>query len=624
MPHHDTPRTRRGPLMTLVVAGAALALAGCSAAGSDDTGSTDGSGTAASAVDPALTAAEVLADNHDVHDLTADPGDATSRITLDQNGSTADGDGSVQVDGSVVTITSAGTYTLSGTLTDGQVVVVAGADDVVHLVLDGVDVTNGSGSALLVQEADQVVVDLADGSQNSLADAEGYSNDGAPTAALASDVDLGITGTGSLTVIGSADDGIASSDGLVVAGGVLDVTAADDGLRGKQYLVVDGGTLTVTAGSDGLKSNDDTDDTAALVHIAGGDLTIDAGQDGVQADTDLVVTGGTVDITAGGGYQTAVAADVSAKGLKGAALVVVEGGSVTVDAADDAVHSNGSVLAHDGDLTLTTGDDGMHADAALVISGGTVTVTDSYEGLEGDDITISGGAIDVTAFDDGINAAGGEQEDDQGDWQGEGSGTSALTITGGTVVVDAGGDGIDVNGTATMSGGTVVVHGPSSGANGALDYEQSFQVTGGTLVALGTSGMAQAPSTDDSADGQGWVFATLSQAVTAGSTVQVADADGTVVASVVTRKDVTSVLVSDPQIESGAEYQVLTGGTVGSGETVGGWTSGGDATGATVLATATAGEAAGGAGGMGGGPAGDQGGGGRAGNPGGQPTTQDQ
>ena len=160
------------------------------------------------------------------------------------------------VDSSTVTITGGGTYVLSGTLSDGQLVINA-PDEQVRLVLDGATVTNTDGAAVVIQDAGDAIVVLARGSTNTLADGVTYADTStdAPSAALWSSDTLTITGTGSLKVTGSFNDGISSKNGLIVTGATtITVDAADDGLRGKDYLVVESGTLNVTAGGDGLKS----------------------------------------------------------------------------------------------------------------------------------------------------------------------------------------------------------------------------------------------------------------------------------------------------------------------------------------------------------------------------------
>ncbi|GAA3224933.1 carbohydrate-binding domain-containing protein [Oerskovia jenensis] len=681
-------RLRRPTTVTTAVLTATLtaaALVGCSAdTGTSTTTSDAASATTASAAVAGLTPEEAMAANADPHSSGADDEDLSwdeseeVGISLDGDSARADGDGAT-VDGSTVTITQAGTYRVTGDLTDGRLVVASSGDGVVRLVLDGASVTSSTTSALVVEDAATAVVVLADGSTNHLeatgaavdADADGSTDE--PDAALFSSADLTIGGTGSLDVVSAATDGIASKDGLVIAGGTLTVDAGDDGLRGKDYLVVtDDASVTVTAAADGLKSTNADDETMGYVAVLGGTVDVTSGDDGIQAETDAIVADATVKITAAGGPGTEVADDASAKGIKGDVGVVV-GGSATVDvsAADDGLHSNGAVSVSGGNLSLASGDDGVHADGDLTITGGTLTVSESVEGLEGATITLAGGDVDITASDDGVNAAGGTSTDTTGtgtaqegpapqDGQapddftppadgerptlpdgtvpgdgtagapparpdgempsgempdgaapggqaggqgggapgGEAAGDYSLTISGGTLVVDAGGDGLDSNGTLEITGGTTVVQGPTNAGNGALDVNGTFTISGGTLLAAGSSGMAVAPDTDSS---QGWVAANLDQSAVAGTVVHVLAEDGTTLVSYEVTKDTQNVVYSSPEIETGATYVFRTGGTLGTPDDTG-LSSDGTSDGATQAATAVAGEfAGGGMGGMGGG-----------------------
>jgi hypothetical protein len=263
--------------------------------------------------------------------------------------------------------------------------------------------------------------------------------------------------------------------------------------------------------------------------------------------------------------------------------VVVEGATVDVDASDDAVHSNGAVHINAGALTLASADDGIHADAALFVDGGDTSIATSYEGLESAQITIDGGTMFVRADDDGVNASSGSGESMQDSGE-------MITISGGDDTAPADGDGFDSNGSATMTGGTLSIWGPTGDGNGAIDVNGTFDVSGGTLLAAGSAGMAMAPTTDSA---QGWVFATVSGAE--GATVQIV-ADGAVIAEYTATKAFSTVVYSGSGITAGSSYDVVVDG---------------------APTTVTAGE--GGTGGMGGQPGGGQGGG----MPGGRPSEQD-
>ena len=525
----------RNLLIALPLAATLGILAGCSAV----TTATSSSSSISVAAD--VTAAEVLADNEAAFAGETEY-DAASATSIDLG----------DTDGDTLTITEAGTYVLSGSLA-GQVVIDAeGAD--VTLVLDDVAITSSTTAAIGATAVENLSVILAEGSTNTLADTASYADDAEVNAALYSAGDLQISGDGALTVTGNGNgnDGIASKDGLTISGGEITVDAVDDGIRGKDSLVVTGGALDVTAGGDGLSSDNEDDAERGYIAISDGTLAVTSGGDALAAQTDLVITGGALDLVAGGGSTATLADDASAKALKGLTYVVVEGGTVTADAADDAVHSNGAVHLAGGDLSLASGDDAVHADTALLIDGGTVDVTASYEGLESTVITVAGGAVSIVASDDGVNGSDGS-----GESMSSVAGVS-VTISGGTLVVDAQGDGLDSNGDLTITGGETTVNGPTDNGNGALDANGTFTVSGGVLAAAGSSGMAVSPSADSSQVSVSATFDTLP----AGSIVSILDSDGAEVGSFTSTKEFSSLVYSSADIQSGIEYSFTVDGAV--------------------------------------------------------------
>ena len=318
-------------------------------------------GSPAHAAAPAVE--EALAANLAVHGTDhALDWDTADEVSIALSGTSAQvTGGGASAEGGTVTITDPGTYRVSGTLTDGTLVVASAGEGVVRVVLDGASITSSTTAPLQVLDADEVVVVLAGGSSNSLTDPATYQypeGEDEPNAALFSTADLTIAGSGALAVTGNANDGIASKDGLVVAGGEVTVTAADDGVRGKDYLVVTGGTLDVTAAGDGLKSDDDAR-VGGFVHVAGGSTHVTWGDDGVTAASDVLVSDGALEVRAGGGAGAGT--DTGAKGLVGDVSVVLGGGSVLVDAIDDAVHSDDTITVAGGDTTLATAGGGVHA-----------------------------------------------------------------------------------------------------------------------------------------------------------------------------------------------------------------------------------------------------------------------
>ncbi len=491
-----------------------------------------------------------------------------------------------------ISITNAGEYIITGTLSDGSIEV--DADDDVQLVLDGASITSTSGAAVVSLNGD-IIITLADGSENSIS-SSGLT-EAADAAVYASD-DLYFNGGGSLTITCTDGDAVAGKDDTAFISGTYNITSDDDGIRGKDALAIYGGSFTINAGGDGLKSTNTEDTGLGCIYIDGGTFDITAGADGVQAETSLYITGGDLKIKSGGGTDNAVQkaaddmrgfggdmgggkrggtaqqiADTSVttetaeassaetssdsfKGLKAGSAVYLSGGNVGINSADDAVHTNGICTVSGGTLTLAAGDDGIHADNTLNIQGGSVTISQSYEGLEAAEINISGGECSVAASDDGINAAGGT--DTQGtQFDKFSQSTGSLNISGGSLYVDAYGDGLDANGAIDISGGVITVNGPENNGNGALDYDGSCTISGGTLIAVGASGMAQMPSDCK----QPCIMASLSQTQTANTGITITDADGKVLYTLTSAKSFSSIVASTNEMQSGASYTVTAGNT---------------------------------------------------------------
>lgn len=470
------------------------------------------------------------------------------------------GDNAQDWDGS--TITTGGTYRITGEVAD---ITVEAPDETVVLVLDNAKV---SGRVSIDADAAAVVLD-----GNSTVTATGLGTD---EGAIHATSDLTVTGSGALAVE-SDGDGVVAKDDLVIAGGSLTVNAGDDAVRGTDSVSVrDGAVLNLTAGGDGIAATKDDDDTKGWIHIEGGDVRIDATDDSLSAFNDVIVTGGNIHLTA------------VDKGINAGRYILHSAGLVRVDAADDAVHSDGALRLSGGDIEVTAQDDGVHAEVAAVLDGAKLTVLNSEEALEAGLITISDGEIDLTATDDGINASGSttvedglaakeaadesvdvDTATDTGDGPAapeaggvpqppsggggpmqENTGES-LTISGGTVVVHANGDGLDSNGEAAVTGGNVTIFGPMDGSNGALDVNGELTISGGELWAVGSAGMAEAPSTTST---QAWVQGSVD--LQAGDEVTVADGDGTPIATLELEKDVQNVVYSSPSIDADGTYAI--------------------------------------------------------------------
>jgi hypothetical protein len=465
-------------------------------------------------------------------------------ITENTSGATADG--------STLTITAAGTYALTGTLSNGQIVINAGDDDLVRLILNGVNITNSSNAPIYIANADKAIIVLAESTTNYITDGTSYSSGSEANAPIYSLGDLSFYGDGALIVDGNYEDGIVSKDGLVVKSGNITVTAVDDGIRGKDYYVMKGGNVSITCGGDGIKSDNEDDPTRGYIYLKEGTLSITATGDGISAQTDALVSDGDITIVSGGGSSKTVSN--SAKGIKAGVNVIIDGGTFSINSADDAVHSDGNLVVNGGTFTISTGDDAFHGESSLQMNGGTVTIAKSYEGLESQAITINGGTIHLNSSDDGIGGSGGTTVNTQ-----FGAATSGTCyINGGYVYVNSTGDGLDINGSITMTGGEVIVNGPTNNANGPIDYDGTFKVSGGTLLAVGSSGMPQAPGSSSS---QCSIMLRFSSAKSAGTIVCLQDSDGNALFTFKPTKTYQMVVFSSSQITKGSTYSVYLGGS---------------------------------------------------------------
>jgi hypothetical protein len=507
------------------------------------------------------------------------------------------------VSGSTVRITTGGSYSVSGTLDDGQIIVDSQDKELVTLILNGVDITCSTSAPIYAVDAKKMVIVLTEGTDNYVTDGDSYILEDAkanePNAAVFSKCDLTISGSGLLQVIANYNDGIASKDDLEITGGTITVESVGDGIRGRDAIVITDGDITVTAAADGFKSTNDEDPGKGLVTIEGGVIKITAGQDGIDAQTSVLVRGGNITLATGGGSTNSSkgsgwgnwgatndtqekATAISAKGIKGVVSVTIEAGAINVDSSDDSIHSNGSVTINGGAITIASGDDGMHADSALAINGGQVDITQSYEGVESAVIAITEGTIHVVASDDGINVAGGDDGSAVNGRPGQNtfstSGNNHLDISGGYIVVDATGDGLDINGAITMTDGVVIVSGPTRNDNGALDYDAGFSMTGGYLVAAGSAGMAQAPDTSST---QYAVMVNLASALSAGTLVHIETQQGAEILTFEPSKQYQSVVLCSPALAKGTSYNAYTGGS-STGTVTDGLYSGGTYTAGTL------------------------------------------
>ena len=542
-----------------------------------------------------------------------------------------------KIENNKITITSAGTYSISGKLDDGQIIVDAGKEDKVYIILNGVDIASSTSSPIYAINAKKVIVSLADGTQNNITDGEKYvfedESTDEPNGAIFSKEDLVFIGNGKLTVNGNYNHGIVSKDKLKIQSGNILINAKKDGIKGKDCINVTDGNVTIKSNGDGMQSNNDKDETKGYVFIEGGTINITSGEDGIQAETQALIKDGNITINSGGGSEKSTklksgkgnipgkemgqipempqdmngnmgerpempnkdmrgnmeqrpevpdkdmngnmsekpempdenssekTENSSKKAIKASSNIIIEGGNIKIDSCDDSIHSNNSITINGGTMNIDSGEDGIHSDSKLTINGGNIKLSKSYEGIESETININDGNIHIAASDDGINVSEANSESsvetNPGQHGSNASLKAQININGGYVYVDSNGDGIDSNGDVNMKDGTVIVNGPISNGNGSLDYDGTFDISGGTLIAAGSIGMAQTPSGSSS---QKTINISLTSQE-ANTIVNVQSEDGKDILTFAPTKAYQSVVVSTPNIKSNEKYSVSVGGS---------------------------------------------------------------
>ncbi len=456
--------------------------------------------------------------------------DSTVTLSFTDSGVTASGsDTGYEIDGTSLKITDSGVYTVTGSCSEGNIVVKKGTTDVT-LILEDLTLSCSTTAPLACNKETDVTVYLS-GTVN-LTDNESLDNEESEdfegaAIKVKSGSSLVVTGTGILNANGVCKNGIkgAALSTVTVNGGTLNITAANNGLAGDNEIIINGGTINIIADNEGIKASPDDDDTDSLgnITINGGSITVTAGDDGIHADGDLIITNGTV--------------------------------------------------------TVSAGDDGLKAEYGLTVDGGNITITQCCEGIEGASVVLNGGTGRITASDDGINAANSDLTDY----------SFVLSIGGGNWYINAGGDGLDSNGTITVSGGVTEVYGAANSGNVALDSMTGCTVSGGTLLAVGMNGMVETPASGVyvlfGSTGMfggnpfgGTTASTGGVTLSSGDVITIQDSNGTVLHTATAVKTANCVIFASDALSSGETYTLCINGSAaattsavtGSGSAMGG------------------------------------------------------
>ena len=545
---------------------------------------------------------------------TKEAAERDSETLSDLSGDT-DSSGSTQAPADLV-ISAAGDYTLSGNYPNGvQVSAKKGSE--VHLFLNNANINCESGKALYSDNNITTIITVVAGTTNTIRNAGDDVNavhfkgnlsiNGTGKLSITSDSKSAIKASGTLQIVDSDITVKSASHGL---------TAQSVSAKNCKITVTSSGKDGIQAESSDYKTKDESGNTVYAYTMSDGYVFLEnvvynavTKGDGIQADTYVFIDRGTYNITTEGewvSYSTAnkneygltdddyrwtlsgttyskVASDEinrygisrlysfkqGCKGIKVGELeyevtennvtrtvaitngdynIKIQNGSFKINSSDDAIHANsGDIAINGGTFVINTIDDAITADNLTKINGGTVEIQSSYEGIEGTYVEINGGTITVNASDDGINAA----NDDPAI-------TEHIIITGGDIYVNSTGDGIDSNGSMQITGGNIVVHGPTSGMDAALDADKGILLDGGSIFACGSSGMVETPSSNSK---QYVMVIKASSSVSANTKISLTDKSGKEIMSETTEKACQSIIMSSPDIKKGETYTVKAGNT---------------------------------------------------------------
>ena len=478
----------------------------------------------------------------------------TTTISLADNDIVVEGSGA-SANGDTLTISEDGVYELSGTLSDGQIIIDAPKKAKVELVLSGINVSCSKNAAIYCKNCDDLLISLTENTQNIISDSQDYIYDDAakeePNAALFSKTDLNIGGTGWLIVNANFKHGIYTKDDLVIEGGGFRVNAVADAIKGKDSITVLNGQFELTSGGDAVQASNADDAELGYVQIINGDFVIRSVGDAIQAETSLVISDGSFDITTDG---IPAGRSSSQKGLKAGTLLTVENGNFSIISEDDAVHSDVDVKIEDGTFYIETGDDGIHADRNLYINGGEIKIPVCYEGFEGTVIEINGGKSFIKASNDAVSAAAGTPEAEVFEGRGGNPHVQAW-IKGGELEASAGGDVVDSNGNIYVTGGKLRLSAPPyPDYEGSLLCNGDVTISGGNIAAVGCMGV------NVYWDKQPILWFSHADEIAEGSILSIRDINGNALLELAPQSDAVQSVYTTPDFKVGETYSLYIDG----------------------------------------------------------------
>lgn len=518
--------------------------------------------------------------------------DYKDSISIDLNNISSNDNYSYKND--ILTIEKSGVYELSGTL-NGAVVVKKNIEGTIKIILNNAEIRTKEDqniAALSFKTGSSLrILTIKDGTTNTLEDSVGDIDDESDNAIISVKKSLTINGKGTLNLNskGTKTTAIKVKNSLDIFDAKININTSNNGIKADEMIYLKGTSINITNAKDGIKTDIEAiteeegdqytkDPYAGYIYIENTNLDIISSDDGVSANSMLYIKNSNdnlIKIKTNGGAPSKVTESSSdncdGKALKTGGiklvvndvetdlvsqcddnyLLVIDGGKFEIDSNDDAIASKGNLIINNGNFNIATGDDAIHAEYYTKIYNGDIKITKSYEGIEGASVEIYGGNIDLTATDDGINAA----NSDLRNWQ------NNIYIGGGNILVNAQGDGVDSNGTIDFSGGKTIIYGPTENDNGSLDADDGILVKGGIILAFGSSGMVETPSSNST---QASIVYNANSKLSANTKFTMKDSDDNTLYELTPPKAYQSIVISTPELENNKSFTITVGSTSNS------------------------------------------------------------
>ena len=476
----------------------------------------------------------------------------TSAINLNGDKVFSDSE-NVEVDGAVATIKSAGTYIVTGNLENGRIIVDAGSDEDIRLVLDGVNILNNTTSAIQIENANKVYITLAESTENKLSNNFYFSDNDGANGVIYSKSDITINGRGTLNVYASEGNGIVSEKNAVITGGTIYISADKYGIAASDSVRISSSMMSIESDDKGIYSCNEENDSLGFIYISDGIFAISSSGNAIDASSILLIDGGAFNISAVS-PASSTENEKNGCGLIAGEEVSVNSGEFIFNTSDDAVYSKSNVSITGGSFTITSDYNGIYGENTVLIGEANIAIEKSYIGVQGHTVFVQNASLNITSDDDGINAVGGNDGSGLRETSSNSKDTSGVGIFSGFISINASGDGIDAKGEVSVSDGTIMISTADNEEDMVIDYSDDLYITGGTILATGNlSGEKNFSETEQQ------IITLNLDSQPQNTFIEILDQSGNLIFSDIAEQPFSNIIVSSSLLQKGYTYTLKIG-----------------------------------------------------------------